>query len=224
MNPLLPLALLAPALATGLTTALLLPPDRAAMAPLLRPVVVAAAGSRPGASGSGRVARVAAPLSDRRAAPSPAAGPPSVAPPFSATAPRSPWTWPLSPRPAVRRPFDAPAQRWLPGHRGVDLVGSVGQPVLSAAAGTVTFSGVVAGRGVVSVRHAGGLRTTYEPVDDRAARGTAVARGARIGTLARTPGHCAPAVCLHWGAVEGDTYRDPLTLIDPGRPVLLPLR
>jgi murein DD-endopeptidase MepM/ murein hydrolase activator NlpD len=124
----------------------------------------------------------------------------------------------------VRRPFDAPAQRWLPGHRGVDLAGSVGQPVLSAGAGTVTFSGVVAGRGVVTVRHAGGLRTTYEPVDDRAARGTGVARGARIGTLARTPGHCVPAACLHWGAVDGDAYRDPLTLIDHGPPVLLPLR
>jgi murein DD-endopeptidase MepM/ murein hydrolase activator NlpD len=222
MNPLLPLVLLAPALATGLATALLLPPDRAAMSPLPLPVVVAAAGSRPGGSGSGTVARAASPPSLRHA--SPAAGPPSVATSSAVTAPRGPWTWPLSPRPAVRRPFDAPAQRWLPGHRGVDLAGSVGQPVLSAGAGTVTYSGVVAGRGVVSVRHADGLRTTYEPVDDRAARGTAVARGARIGTLARTPGHCVPAACLHWGAVEGDTYRDPLTLVDPGRPVLLPLR
>ena len=223
MNPLLPLALLVPALATGLTTALLLPPDRAAMPPRPRPVVVSADGFRAGAPGSGLTAKAADPPSRRRAAPSPAAGRP-FAPPSAVTAPRSPWTWPLSPRPAVRRPFDAPAQRWLPGHRGVDLAGSVGQPVLSAGAGTVTFSGVVAGRGVVSVRHSGGLRTTYEPVADRAARGTVVTRGARIGILAWTPGHCAPAACLHWGAVEGDTYRDPLTLIDPGRPVLLPLR
>ena len=54
--------------------------------------------------------------------------------------------------------------------------------------------------------------------------GTPVARGARIGALAGHPGHCDPAACLHWGAVDGETYRDPLTLIDPGPPVLLPLR
>jgi murein DD-endopeptidase MepM/ murein hydrolase activator NlpD len=124
----------------------------------------------------------------------------------------------------VRRRFEPPAQTWSPGHRGVDLAGAVGQTVLSAGAGTVSFSGVVAGRGVVTVRHAGGLRTTYEPLDDRPAAGATTARGGRIGSLAATPGHCAPAACLHWGAVSGDTYRDPLSLLDPGHPVLLPLR
>jgi len=142
----------------------------------------------------------------------------------SVAAPSGAWTWPLAPRPEVRRRFLPPAHAWSPGHRGVDLAAAVGQPVLSAGAGTVSFSGVVAGRGVVTVRHAGGLRTTYEPVDGRAAVGTTVRRGDRVGVLSAAPGHCQPLRCLHWGAVSGDSYRDPLALLDPGHPVLLPLR
>ena len=53
------------------------------------------------------------------------------------------------------RPFDPPPQPWLAGHRGVDLAGEPGAAVVSAAAGTVIFAGVVAGRGVVSVRSRG---------------------------------------------------------------------
>ena len=43
--------------------------------------------------------------------------------------------------------------------------------------GTVVFAGVLAGRGVVSVAHPGGLRTTYEPVTATVAVGDVVARG-----------------------------------------------
>ncbi|EUA39499.1 secreted M23 family peptidase [Mycobacterium avium subsp. avium 2285 (R)] len=43
--------------------------------------------------------------------------------------------WPLRPPPVVVRAFDAPAQDWHPGHRGVDLAGTAGQPVYAAGAG-----------------------------------------------------------------------------------------
>ena len=43
--------------------------------------------------------------------------------------------WPLRPRPAVMRMFDAPSPNWKRGHRGVDLAGTPGQPVYAAAAG-----------------------------------------------------------------------------------------
>ncbi|HKR50236.1 MAG TPA: M23 family metallopeptidase, partial [Pseudonocardiaceae bacterium] len=72
--------------------------------------------------------------------------------------------WPLPGRPAVVREFQAPTSPFGPGHRGVDLAAVAGAPVLAAGAGTVVFAGTVAGRGVVSVDHPGGLRTTYEPV------------------------------------------------------------
>ena len=65
--------------------------------------------------------------------------------------------WPLRPRPAVLRMFDAPSPNWNRGHRGVDLAGVPGQPVYAAAAGTVVFAGELAGRPLVSIAHPGGL-------------------------------------------------------------------
>jgi len=122
----------------------------------------------------------------------------------------------------VLRRFAVGPHPWSPGHRGVDLAGSPGQRVLSAGAGTVTFAGVVAGRGVVAVGHEGGLRTTYEPVTAQVRAGATVAAGAPLGVLA-TGTHC-PTTCLHWGALRGDVYVDPLTLLrPPAPPVLLPL-
>ena len=52
--------------------------------------------------------------------------------------------WPLRPRPAVLRMFDAPSPNWNSGHRGVDLAGEPDQPVYAAAAGTVVFAGELA--------------------------------------------------------------------------------
>jgi murein DD-endopeptidase MepM/ murein hydrolase activator NlpD len=63
--------------------------------------------------------------------------------------------WPLEPA-QVTRGFDAPAPDWQRGHRGVDLAGQPGQPVYVAAAGTVVYAGMLAGRPVVSVEHDGG--------------------------------------------------------------------
>lgn len=136
---------------------------------------------------------------------------------------RGSFTWPLAPRPAVHRRFEPPASQWSSGHRGADLLAAVGQPVLSGGDGVVAFSGVIAGRGVITVRHSGGLRTTYEPVDERLAPGTLVHRGSSVGVLSPAPGHCVPGHCLHWGAISGHTYRDPLSLLGFGRPILLPL-
>lgn len=132
-------------------------------------------------------------------------------------------TWPLSPEPAVVKPFDPPAERWLPGHRGVDLAGRVGQPVRSALPGTVRWAGRLAGRGIVVVSH-GDTRTTYEPVTASLAVGTPVEAGAVIGTLERLGSHCLPAACLHWGWLRGDAYLNPLLLVGGLLPVrLLPL-
>lgn len=132
--------------------------------------------------------------------------------------------WPLTPRPEVVRTFDPPSLRWGSGHRGVDLAGRVGQPVLAALPGQVTFVGRIAGVGVVVVAH-GTTRTSYQPLAATAHRGDEVAAGAVLGRLEWAGTHCLPAVCLHWGLLEGDRYLDPLTIVGGGpRPVrLLPL-
>lgn len=120
--------------------------------------------------------------------------------------------WPLHPRPQLERRFDRPVHDWLPGHRGVDLGGAAGQPVLAAGDGFVVFAGEVAGKPVVSVDHAGGLRTTYEPVRASVTVGRRVFRGEVLGVLEAGHPGCARA-CLHWGARRGREYLDPLGLI-----------
>ena len=139
-------------------------------------------------------------------------------------APRGRWTWPLLPRPPVLARFDPPEVRWGSGHRGVDLGAAVSQEVLAPTAGVVTFRGVVVDRGVLVIETAGGLRTTFEPVDSSLTVGTAVAQGQAVATVAATPGHCAPATCLHWGVLRDETYLDPLVLVGAVRVILLPLR
>ncbi|MDP9445305.1 MAG: NlpC/P60 family protein [Actinomycetota bacterium] len=122
---------------------------------------------------------------------------------------RAGWTWPLQPTPRVVRSFDPPTQPWLPGHRGVDLAGAPGQPVLAPTAGVVRFAGQIAGRGVVVVEH-GELRLTFEPVSAAVRVGAWVRSGTVLGHLRLTQSHCRPAACLHWGVKRGDTYLDPL--------------
>lgn len=122
----------------------------------------------------------------------------------------------------VRR-FDPPPSPWLAGHRGVDLAAAAGAPVRAAGAGTVHFAGRVAGRGVVSVTHPNGLRTTYEPLEPAVRAGQALAAGDPIGTLVAGHAGCPAAACLHWGLRRGEEYLDPLALLGLGRVRLLPL-
>jgi hypothetical protein len=130
--------------------------------------------------------------------------------------------WPLQPRPEVVRGFELPANPWLPGHRGVDLAGRPGQPVLAATPGTITYAGPLAGRGVITITY-GARRTTYEPVVPEVNVGTAVQTGTVIGHLSAAGSHCLPRACLHWGLLQAKQYLNPLTLL-PNRPVrLLPL-
>lgn len=116
---------------------------------------------------------------------------------------------------AVERPFQPPAQRWDPGHRGVDLAASAGDAVLAPADGVVSFAQNLAGRPVVSIQlsAAPGYRTTLEPVRAIVAVGERVVAGQVVGFVESAtsrgsgPGHRG----LHWGLRFGDRYVDPLT-------------
>lgn len=134
------------------------------------------------------------------------------------------WEAPLSPPLQVLRGFELPASDWLPGHRGVDLAAAEGAAVRAAGAGRVRYAGDLAGRGVVSVLHPDGRRTTYEPVEPVVTVGDLVDRGELLGWLATGTGHCgAEPTCLHWGLRRDEDYQDPLSLLRRGRPVLLPV-
>jgi murein DD-endopeptidase MepM/ murein hydrolase activator NlpD len=94
-----------------------------------------------------------------------------------------------------------------------------------------TGAGAVAGRGVLTIEHAGGVLTSYEPARALVPVGTSVRRGQPVAEVTDGPGHCAPSVCLHWGARRPAgtalVYFDPLALPHPFEPppppVLLPL-
>ena len=133
--------------------------------------------------------------------------------PLPQRSPRVRYTWPTGGPVAVLASFDPPAHDWLRGHRGVDLALAAGSPVRAAAAGTVAFSGPVAGRPVVSIDHADGIRTTYEPVEPCVQAGDHVEAGQVIGTL--LAGHRTDGVdALHWGARTGrKSYINPLRLL-----------
>jgi murein DD-endopeptidase MepM/ murein hydrolase activator NlpD len=157
-------------------------------------------------------------------------GPSAPSPPARAAGPavRVPvpaagFGWPLDGAPAVARRFDPPPEPWLAGHRGVDLAAAPGASVRAAGAGVVAFAGMVAGRGVVSVDHPNGLRTTYEPVDVSVTAGAVVERGSELGVLVSGHPGCSAAACLHWGLRRGHVYLDPLMLLGFVRVRLLPL-
>jgi murein DD-endopeptidase MepM/ murein hydrolase activator NlpD len=134
------------------------------------------------------------------------------------------WRWPLDGTPVVARAFDPPPLPWLAGHRGVDLQARAGDPVRAAGAGVVGFAGLLAGRGVVTVHHAGGRETTYEPVTAAVRPGQRVATGQLLGRVQPGHGSCGIGfVCLHWGLRLGAAYLDPLQLVRAGPIRLLPV-
>ncbi|MCG7425237.1 M23 family metallopeptidase [Kocuria rhizophila] len=133
------------------------------------------------------------------------------------------WAWPVSPRPGVERPFEAPAQKWLPGHRGVDLAAPPGTPLRSPAAGVVSFSGVVVDREVLTIDHGDGRKSSFEPVTALVRVGDHVTRGQVVARVA-DPGHGPRGSSVHWGVRQDGEYVNPLQFVVDLRPsVLLPV-
>ncbi len=139
-----------------------------------------------------------------------------------AAPPAHPWAPPVPGR--VAAPFHRPEERWLAGHRGIDLDARALDTVRAPRDGVVAFAGTVVDRPVVVVAHADGSRSTLEPVTATVSVGTQVARGDALGTVGPQPGHCAPGTCVHWGVRVGDDYLDPALLLEGVQIVLLPLR
>ena len=101
--------------------------------------------------------------------------------------------WPLRPRPAVLRAFDAPAPTGSAATAASTSPATPGQTVYAAAAGTVVFAGELAGRPLVSIAHPGGLRTSYEPVDAVVRAGSSSTRAAAVGELVAGHPGCGAA-------------------------------
>ena len=112
-------------------------------------------------------------------------------------------------------------------HRGIDIAGPVGAPVLAAAAGEVRFAGTVGSSGLtVSVRTADGFDTSYLHLSSTSVRaGERVGAGDRLGAVGTSGTRSAAQSHLHFGVREAGSehaYRDPLGFLPPppvaGRP------
>lgn len=130
------------------------------------------------------------------------------------------WRWPVDGFRIVRD-WEAPAHRYGPGHRGIDLEPASGDLVRAPADGVVAFAGPVAGRPVLTIDHGEGVVTTLEPVSTSLTAGTAVSAGDVVGTIA-SGGHTA-AGAVHFGVrVDGEYVNPRLFVGGIPRAVLLP--
>ena len=107
-----------------------------------------------------------------------------------------------------RRPVPRPGVPVVPGQPRADATASPpGTVVRAAAAGTVTFSGVVAGTRYVVVEHADGLRATYGGLASTPLRGRRRRRRRR-----RSSGVAGRRAALR-AAHAATTYVDPAPLL-----------
>lgn len=137
----------------------------------------------------------------------------------AADAPREGWAWPVPPPATVVSPYEQPAHRYAPGHRGIDLAAD--GDVLAPADGVVAFVGQVAGRQVVTISHPGELVTTLEPVTATISTGDTVRAGDVVGRVS-VGGHAAPGT-VHFGVRLRGEYINPLSVLgDVPAAILLP--
>lgn len=126
--------------------------------------------------------------------------------------PEAPWRWPVDGAREVSTAYRAPAHAYGPGHRGMDVGAPLASAVTSPADGVVAFQGMVVDRPVLTIRHADGLVSTFEPLESSLRPGDTVRQGQEIGRVA-AGGHTAPGA-LHVGVRRDGVYINPMLLFD----------
>ncbi len=127
---------------------------------------------------------------------------------------RSPSIWPV--RGKINSSFGyrrAPFGGHRSFHKGLDIKGVMGAPVLSSAAGTVRSAGYDGAYGiVVVVDHGAGIMTKYAHLQAATVKaGDEVKRGDMVGRVGMTGRTTGPH--LHYEVVVGGVPRDPMKYI-----------
>lgn len=137
---------------------------------------------------------------------------------------RTSMQWPLEHAQVIGE-YDAPAKQWLPGHRGLDLRARPQDAIIAPADGVVAFSGKVAGKSVVTLRHGaetGSLTSTFEPAVTTRPVGAVIAKGS-VSLVLKVARNIAPMdVCIGASRAE-DVIMHPSGRVRSMRVELKPL-
>lgn len=100
-------------------------------------------------------------------------------------------------------------------HSGIDIAGSIGDPIYAAMEGTVTASDQMGARGkYIIIEHTNGLETWYMHLNSMiVSEGDKVSKGEKIGTLGNTGRSTGPH--LHFQVVKQNKAVNPLNYIKP---------
>jgi hypothetical protein len=134
------------------------------------------------------------------------------------------WVWPVDAPREVTREFRAPATEYSAGHRGIDIAVVEGQDVRSPDSGRVLFAGLVAGRGVITVDHGGGVVSSLEPVRAVVSVGDVVDARQTLGVVDFADvvwSEAHACTCVHLGARYRGFYVSPRVLLERARPSVL---
>jgi hypothetical protein len=132
------------------------------------------------------------------------------------------WVWPLHGE--VITPYSNRDDPYAGGqHRGIDIAGETGQPVVAATSGSVRFAGTAGSSGVtVSIRTLDGFDTSYLHLSSASVReGQSVQAGERIGAVGTSGTRSVDRPHLHFGVRDAGSrhaYRDPLAFLPAAPP------
>jgi hypothetical protein len=91
--------------------------------------------------------------------------------------PRGSWISPLESTPTLAHDYRAPLTQFGPGHRGIDYRAKGKTNLVAPANGVIAWANMVALQPTVSIQHANGYRTAYQPACTDLTVGTPVTQG-----------------------------------------------
>ncbi|KUP20564.1 peptidoglycan DD-metalloendopeptidase family protein [Paenibacillus sp. DMB5] len=108
-----------------------------------------------------------------------------------------------------------PFKRISAYHSGIDIAGSIGDPIYAAMEGEVTASDQMGARGkYIIIKHANGLETWYMHLNSMTvSAGDKVGKGEQIGTLGNTGRSTGPH--LHFQVIKQNKAVNPLGYVKP---------
>ncbi len=127
------------------------------------------------------------------------------------------WQIPFGEPHKLMRHYLQPTSDYSAGHRGVDYSVQIGDEVRAPADGVILFQRHLVDRDVITVAHASGITSEFEPACGLLPSGSSVRRGQPIGSVCSPDSgyswHCQTETCLHFSVRLNGKYLSPLAFI-----------